>query len=255
MKRCPQCNHVYTDDLSFCLSDGTPLIALLEDRDPETVVRSTDRSQSPEPSGGALWLKVLAGLLVLFFGFIAVVGILAWVFWPRDIVIGPGNNNASNISSPTPTPPATFSPTPVPTRTVDNNANEISNIRSQQEELERERKRLADERRRLEEEKNKPPATPKPPPRFNDPGTTRLTFRRGSVGTTTSGTIGRQRGFVLRTLAGQYLSASVSSAGGCVTFNGGGTSTGYTTRQGDSYLYLRNNCSDPARFTLSVTVR
>lgn len=255
MKRCPQCNHVYTDDMSFCLSDGTPLIALLEDRDQETVVRSTQRSEAPARSGGGLWLKVLAGLLVLFFGFVAVVGVLAWVFWPRDVVVGPGNKNGSNISSPTPTPLATISPTPLPTSTIDRNTNEISNIRSQQEELERERKRLEEERRRLEEEKNKPPATPKPPPRFNDPGTSRLTFRRGAIGTTTSGTIARQRSFVLRTLAGQYLSASVSSGGGCVTFSGGGASTGFATRQGDSYLYLRNNCSDPARFSLSVTVR
>lgn len=256
MKRCPQCNHVYTDDLSFCLSDGTPLLALLEDQDQATVVRSANRGAAAATSGGGLWLKVLAVLAVLFFGFVVLAGIAAWVFWPRSTDTNTNTGNNSNRASPTPTLSPTSTPVPSPTRTIavntDSNADDL---KRQQDELDRERKRLEDERRRLEEEKQKPPATPRPPPRFNDPGTTRITFRRGSVGATTTGTVGRQRSFVLRTLNGQYLSASVNSPGGCVTFSGGGSSTGFATRQGDSFLYLRNNCSDPARFSLSVTVR
>ena len=100
----------------------------------------------------------------------------------------------------------------------------------------------------------RPAETPEPP-RFNDPGTTRISFRRGSIGETVSGTIGRQRSFVLRTLAGQYLSASVRSTDGCVTFTDGGSTTGYPTGLGDSYLYLRNNCAGAVRFRLFVTVR
>jgi len=254
MKRCPQCNHVYTDDLSFCLSDGTPLIALLEDQDQATVVRSANRGAGAGQSGGGLWLKVLAVLAVLFFGFVVLAGIAAWVFWPRPTDSNTNISNNSNIARPTLSPTAT--PAPTPTRTIAANTDtNADDLKRQQEELDRERKRLEDERRRLEEEKQKPPATPRPPPRFNDPGTTRITFRRGSVGATTAGTVGRQRSFVLRTLNGQYLSASVSSPGGCVTFSSGGSSTGFATRQGDSFLYLRNNCDDPSRFSLSVTVR
>lgn len=254
MKRCPQCNHVYTDDLSFCLSDGTPLLALLEDQDQATVVRSANRGPAAAKPGGSLWLKVLAVLAVLFFGFVVLAGIAAWVFWPRSTDTNTNTGNNSNRASPTPT----LSPTPVPspTRTIAANTDgNADDLKRQQDELDRERKRLEEERRRLEEEKNKPPATPRPPPRFNDPGTTRITFRRGSVGATTTGTVGRRRSFVLRTLNGQYLSASVSSPGGCVTFTSGGTSAGFATRQGDSFLYLRNNCDDPSRFSLSVTVR
>lgn len=256
MKRCPQCSHVYTDDLSFCLSDGTPLIGLLEDQDRPTVVRSGDRSAAASQTGSGLWLKVLAVLAVLFFGFLVLAGIAAWVFWPVPTVSNTNNNIGSNLASVTPTPVSTATPLPSPSPTIASSTDiNADDLKRQQDELDRERKRLEEERRRLEEEKQRPPATPRPPPRFNDPGTTRITFRRGSVGHTVSSTVARQRSFVLRTLNGQYLSASVSSPGGCVTFRGGGSSTGFATRQGDSFLYLTNNCSDPSRFRLSVTVR
>ncbi len=251
MKRCPRCSQIYTDDLSFCLSDGTPLIALLEEPEQATVVgsgRQKHAAQSTASSG--LWLKLLAGLAVLVFGFIALGGIALWVFWPRDIVVVPGNGNISNVSTPTPIPTSTRTPTPTPVPT----ATRDDTIDTEREKLDQERKRLEEERRRLEEEKRKPPVTPEPP-RFNDPGTTRIAFRRGSVGETVSGTVGRQRSYVLRTMAGQYLSASVRSPGGCVTFSDGGSSTGYSTRSADSFLYLRNNCGEPSRFSMSVTVR
>lgn len=248
MKRCPQCNHVYTDDMSFCLSDGRPLVALLDEQDEATVVRPGRKEAAAAPATrSGLWLKFLIAGVVLFLGFVVLAGIAAWVLWPRDVVVVQGNGNNSNILTPT--------PARTPTRTVDPNSNDQSNLRSQQEELDRERKRLEDERRRLDEERRKPTNTPAPPPRFDDPGTSRISFRRGSVGETVSGTVGRQRSYVLRTMAGQYLSASVRSPGGCVTFADGGSSTGYPTRSGDSYLYVRNNCGEPARFSLSVTVR
>jgi hypothetical protein len=250
MKRCPQCNHVYTDDMMFCLSDGTPLVALLDEPDEATVVRP-GRKETVQPAGSTgLWLKILAACVALFFGFIVLAGIAAWIFWPRGGVVIPGNENNSRI--PTPTPTRTLTPTP--TRTIDiGSNNNQTNLRSQQEEIERERKRLEDERRRLEEEKRKASPTPAPP--FNDLGTTRITFRRGGVSETVSGTVVRQRTFVLRTLSGQNLAASVRSPGDCVTFSSGSSFTGYQTRLGDSYLFLRNNCSEPARFSLSVTVR
>ena len=249
MKRCPRCSQVYTDDMSFCLSDGTPLVALMQETDDATFVKKRAAGTVPEPAASSgLWLKILAAAVVVLFGFFLLAGIAVWMLWPRDVVVVPGNGNNSNVITPTPTR------TPAPTPTSTANTNE-ANLKTQQEELERERKRLEDERRRLEEEKNKPPATPERPPQFNDPGTTRITFARGRVGETVAGMVGRQRTFVLRTLAGQYLSAMVRSSDRCVTFSDGSSISSYRTSQGDSYLYLRNNCSEPARFTMSITVR
>lgn len=249
MKRCPHCSHIYDDDMSFCLSDGTPLVALLDEPDEPTVVRAEKKPAAAASSNTGLLLKILAVGAILFFGLVVLAGVTAWIFWPRDITAVPGNGNNANLTTPAPA----RTPTPTPTRTVAANNNQ-SNLKAQQEELDRERKRLEDERRRLEEDKRQPPATPDPP-RFNDPGTTRVSFRRGSVGETVSGTVGRQRGFVLRTLSGQNLSASVRSPGGCVTFADGGSGTSFSTRSGDTYLYLRNNCGEPSRFALSITVR
>ncbi|HMQ03607.1 MAG TPA: hypothetical protein PKD26_06810 [Pyrinomonadaceae bacterium] len=254
MKRCPQCSQIYADDMRFCLSDGTPLISLLEEPDQATVIRS-ERSPVIRSKAGALWIKVLAGAAVLLFGCVLLIAGAIWFFWPRDRGVVSFNDNVSNLAGLTPTPTQTRPPTPLPTATIAAVNDDRANLRSQQEELDRERKRLEEERRRLEEEKRKATATPKPPPRFTDPGTTRITFRRGSISHTTSSTISRQRSFVLRTLAGQFLSASVRSPDGCVTFSDGGSSAGYSTRLGDSFLYLRNNCSEPSPFTLSVTVR
>jgi hypothetical protein len=247
MKRCPKCSHVYADDMSFCLSDGTPLVALLDDPDEPTVVRPLRKEAVTQPAAASgLWLKILAAVVVLFFGLIVVAGVAAWILWPRDVVVVPNGNN-SNVLTPTPTPIRTL--TPVPTATGS------GIVDTEREKLEQERTRLEEERRRLEEEKRRPPATPDPPPRVNDPGTARISFRRGGIGETVSGLIGRQRSYVLRTLNGQYLSASVHSTDGCVTFTDGGSSTGYPTRSGDSFLHLRNNCSEPVRFRMSVTVK
>ncbi len=255
MKRCPRCSQVYTDDLSFCLSDGTSLLAIDDGPDESTVIRP--RSGKSE-GGTGLWFKVLAAAFALFLGFVILAAIAIWIFWRPGPIFVPGNGNYP--STPTPTPART--PTPVPTATrrsgiVDTESEKLEQERkrlederhTESEKLDQERKRLEDERRRLEDEKRKEP------PVFKDPGVTRITFRRGSIGETVGGTVGRQRDFVLRTVAGQYLSATVRSPGGCVTFADGGSSTGYPTRSADSHLSLRNNCGEPAKFTLSVTVR
>jgi hypothetical protein len=89
---------------------------------------------------------------------------------------------------------------------------------------------------------------------------TRIRFVRGSTSATVSGTIGGaggdwERGYVLRARYGQYLSANVSSRGGCVQFTENGTtSLGLTTRSGDNYIYLNNGCRNSTRFTLTVSI-
>jgi hypothetical protein len=257
MKRCPRCSQVYADDMSFCLSDGTPLVDL--QADPEATVVSPRANETDQPTfvrshadletvvrpapKTAIWPKVLLAGIVLLFGALGVGGIALWLFWPREVVVVVQNNANTPVQTP-------ITASPSPTRTISNNASD-PNLKREQDELDRERKRLEDERRRLDEEKRRVDT----PPRFNDPGTTRVAFRRGSTGETVSGTVGRQRSFVLRTMAGQYLSASVRSSDGCVTFTDGSSSAGYSTRSADSYLNIRNNCDEPSKFVLSVTVR
>ena len=85
---------------------------------------------------------------------------------------------------------------------------------------------------------------------------TRIRFARGRTSTSVSGTIGAggQRSFVLGARYGQYLSANVSSRGDCITFNNGATSTSYTTRAGNNFIYLRNGCGRAVSFTLTVSI-
>ena len=86
---------------------------------------------------------------------------------------------------------------------------------------------------------------------------TRIRFARGRTSTSVSGTIGSigERDFVLRAYAGQYLSANVSSRGGCIVFNTVSTSAGFRTDAGNNWLRLMNNCRRPASFTMTVSIR
>ena len=263
MKRCPRCSQVYSDEMAFCLADGTPLAPGSDEPEEPTVVRSS-RSTSPTPAvagpGFGSIIKYLAAGVLLLIILLVLGAAFLWIFWPRDRTIIAANNISTTNSdavTPTRTPISTPTSTPfVPVRETPIRDDRKNDLETQQAELERERQRLAEERRRLEEQKQNSLGTTRTvPPSFVDPGTTRITFRRGSVGETVSGTIGNSRSFVLRTLGGQYLSATVRSAGGCVVFSGGGANTGFVTGSGDSYLYLRNTCGSPARFSLTVVVR
>lgn len=83
---------------------------------------------------------------------------------------------------------------------------------------------------------------------------TRISFRRGTTGQTFSGNVVRGRDFVLRAKQGQSLTASVSSANGCVVFNSGTTTVSYATVKGDNWLGLVNNCGSQSPFSLTVSI-
>lgn len=85
---------------------------------------------------------------------------------------------------------------------------------------------------------------------------TRINFRRGSTSASASGSIygGGEKTYVLTAKYGQYLSANVSSRNGCVVFSDGSTSTSYTTRRGNNYLYLSNGCGRTTTFTVTVSI-
>lgn len=225
MKRCPRCGRTYSDDLLYCLQDGNELLPQYEETETPTVVR-------PAPNSGNRYLKYLAIALLalLAIGIAGAVG--AYVVWTN---LGKGGEIANLKPTPTPTPAAptpTPSNAPTPSRTPGN--------------------RNSNERRDLDEANN---GNFRTEPELTDPATTRIAFRRGRESESVSGRVRSGRDFVLRTLAGQYLSASVASDRGCVTFAGGGTNTDFPTTQGDSRISIVNNCPAPARFRLTVAVR
>jgi hypothetical protein len=88
-------------------------------------------------------------------------------------------------------------------------------------------------------------------------GQTRIRFARGRTSTSVSGTLGPigERDFVLRAYSGQYLSATVSSSGGCVKFSTIETAQAFRTDQGDNWLKLMIMCRRRASYTMTVSVR
>jgi hypothetical protein len=158
MKQCPACKNTYTDEsLRFCLADGETLITIA-DKEEETVVRHgvpLTSDQPPAPittmpkersgsSGGLIIKLVIAAIVLLFLGLIALSAI-GFIFYSST---GGGNTN----TIPYPTPKATASPSATPD--------------SDKERLEKE---LADLQKKLEEQANKPSPT-KTPPGFESDG-------------------------------------------------------------------------------------
>jgi len=261
MKKCPQCGTQYSDvTLSFCLHDGTPLVAAPQIDTPtvvlgetETVVPRRDairvpiddpqasgwgQSQvthvappRPEKKGSNTALAVgltAVGMLVIF----AMIGIAAFVLWPRpkpiasNVNIFPNTNVTgldSNYNYSTPYAAASPARTSMPSTPRPTTV-----------------------------------ATPPPPPPIlsSYPSTKRLVFARGAYSTSFSGEVnpGDTRSLVLGCRRGQSLSANVSSGGECVTIRGGGTSLRTTTSSGDNYVTLTNRCSSVARFTVTISV-
>lgn len=256
MKQCPVCNRTYFDDnQSYCLSDGTLLKELGSSPEQATFTRPTEdvtvvrghpgdavaAATAPARSSGALKIAI-AGLVGVVLLLIVVVLVLAGIVWIRGrqttansnpngnanqaaLLPGaspsPDTDRSTAVPSPTATAMAMSTPPPPPTPSRDQKLNDI----------------------------------PGQGRTFTDPGTSRLQFRRGSVGETFRGTVARQRSFVLRTLYGQYLTAVVRSAGNCVIFREASTEIAFTTGQGDTSLTVVNRCQQPQDFVMSVAVR
>lgn len=106
MKSCPKCRQVFSDEYSFCLTDGTPLIGTGEYSEEPTVVTS-GRSR-----GRSTLIFVLAALLAFSLGTTAAV---LYFFWPRRTEVGqaPSNTITSNA-----TPVLTPSVSPSPSATA-----------------------------------------------------------------------------------------------------------------------------------------
>lgn len=234
MKRCPQCGQIYTDDLLYCLQDGNELLPQFIETETPTVVRLP--KTAPQRSGRP-YLKYLTIALVSLIAVGTAGAIGAYFVWVKL-----SGENDRVAKEPTPRPSPTVAAQPSRSPAFQNKEPEAAPANV---------------------------AVPTPPapantdrrpsddaePDFVDPGTTRINFRRGRVSETVRGRISKDRDFLLRTLAGQYLTARVTSERNCVEFPSGGTATEFETPQGDSRLTLVNNCPAPVPFKLNVTVR
>ena len=135
MKQCPACKTSYTDEtLSYCLSDGQPLVSAAQDFD--TVVSHSgeatavfgqvdkmrveipqessisnfsapDNAQTAPVSGGGLKIFVGVAVAVVILAAIAVVGGLAFYFGSRSGDITSNNNPDNRMPTPAPSPSAT----------------------------------------------------------------------------------------------------------------------------------------------------
>ncbi|MDI1241333.1 MAG: hypothetical protein PSX80_05370 [bacterium] len=232
MHRCPLCGQVYSDELMYCLQDGTSLVDDQRDQEIPTVVRPKRIILTRRrPLFRYLLFGILGLLGVLFASALGAFLVWHWLAGSND---NEDIRNDQPSASPTPksTPPG-ITPTPV----------KASPLPTQNAEIERPTPSR--------------PVTPEAADdaEFRDPGTSRINFRRGRVSERVTGRVAKSRSFVLRTISGQNLTASISSADDCVVFSNGASSTAFSTSAGDNRLDLRNNCGRPARFTLSVTVR
>ena len=228
MRRCPLCGLVYSDELIYCLQDGTSLVDDQNDQEIPTVIRPSRIEVGRKP-----FLKyVLLGLLGLLGVTIASAlgAFLVW-HWLAD----PNDERVQGLTPATspapPTTPTRRPATPSPT----GNVSQID------------RPAPAPARQ----------ASPEPAAdeAYRDPGTSRITFRRGRVSESVTARVAINRSFVLRTMGGQYLTSSITSDGDCVVFSNGNRSTAFSTPAGDTRLDLRNNCGQTTKFTLTVTVR
>jgi len=233
MKRCPSCQQTYSDEISFCLMDGTALQPEF-DEERSTLVR--EPRVASQPNSPSRKFPLVGCSVVALLALIAIGVALVVIFLVRDSSKGVANQtNATNIDA--------------------NAVNkQLSNLQEQQKEIERQKQELANEQKTIEDQKKKPQANIVSPT-ATDPPTSRIKFRRGSVQETVSGSVIKRRSYVLQTLSGQFLSAEVRSSGNCVVLSNGSTSQSYVTNQGDSSLTVVNNCTSPANFSLTVVIR
>lgn len=247
MRRCPQCGQIYSDDLIYCLQDGSSLLGASEAEETPTAVRP------PRPNVIVRRKRPVAKYLAL--GLLALLGVAAagavGAYFVWSSLGKPQNQETATADPTTPTPRRSPVIQTTPTATPKEDEKDQNGRLADQQ---RERERLAEERREqndLEAEDQDVDSEPA----FSDPGAARIRFRRGRVSETVSGRINRSRSFVLYTLSGQNLSASVRSDRNCVVLENGASSMSFTTSIGDSRVSVKNNCPRPARFDLTVTVR
>ncbi len=99
MKQCPVCSRTYDDSLSFCLSDGTPLVIETEE-EKTVVIQRLPEGKTAKKSRLLLWLG-LVGLIILA-GISLVAGLLFYNYGrPNEGVQAKRQSPVNSSSSPT----------------------------------------------------------------------------------------------------------------------------------------------------------
>jgi hypothetical protein len=86
---------------------------------------------------------------------------------------------------------------------------------------------------------------------------TRIRFARGRTSASLAGTLaaGGVRRYVLGATRDQELSGNISSRNDCVKFEEtGSTSLTLTTRRGDNWIKITNDCRRAASYTMTVSI-
>jgi hypothetical protein len=261
MKQCPQCGSIYSDDtLNFCLTDRSSLVPVGDVDDAQTVIRErsaaprtevfhepsptiADTSAFPVSAGVSPVFKYLAIGLGLVLLLLTIGGFAAWSLLrsrSEQTVMANGANATPAIGA-----------RPVTTdnkNAANDNSNSNSSANKNAERSPTPTPAVSPTPNNDEEDPEDAP----PPP---DPGEGRINFKKGTDSKVFRGMVSNQRSYVLRTMSGQQLSASVSSPNRCVTFEGGSRSVSFATPSGDVGLTVFNSCDKPSAFTLSVRVR
>lgn len=103
MKRCPNCNQTYSDENSFCLSDGTLLVSDAADV-PTVISRSPFIQQSVQPVRQGV-NPLFAYLAIALFALVAGGAVVAYLksdsSAPANISAQPKNETPTTASSPT----------------------------------------------------------------------------------------------------------------------------------------------------------
>ena len=152
MKKCPQCEQIYSDEMNFCLSDGATLVSSSNSFTSETptVFRGAnfappDSAVTTEPKKSNTLLIVLLGGFFALAVVGAIIGLLIYGFSnsaKKDLNIAA--NNANSADKPDKNATA---------EQKNDNDNLAENLKQQQSKLEKEKQKLADERKILEAKK------------------------------------------------------------------------------------------------------
>ena len=255
MKQCPQCGSIYSDDtLNFCLTDRTSLVPFAEIDDTPTVIHDypaapetniiPDRDtiaatrSVPVSSGVSPVIKYLAIALGASILLLAIGGFAAW-----SLLRSASDQTTATANNVEPTP--AMAARQATNENKNSDANSSTNNNTERSPTPRPEPSSTPEGDTVADDETPPP----------DPGTGRIAFRKGTDSKVFSGMVTDRRSYVLRTMSGQRLSASVRSPDGCASLDGRGSSVQFTTPSGDVNLTVVNGCDKPSPFTLSVTVR
>ena len=95
MKSCPECQRTFSDEISFCLEDGTPLGSPFDQHEEATVIRSSSFVPQPAPAVRKSSVPVLACSLIVLLVLMMAVGVAAWLIFGRTTNLTADTNQSN----------------------------------------------------------------------------------------------------------------------------------------------------------------